>query len=98
MYFTDKSNEETLFKERIMKLFIFTIIAIYFFSPLVNAENFKLPELPETSLENINNEIEQISEKDRGPSNSTEEDQYSPPPEEVKIWEYERILDRHDKH
>ena len=48
---------------------------------------------------NVDNELDDIDDKVRQPSNTinNEGEDYSPE-DKVKTWDYQNIIDRHDKH
>lgn len=81
-------------------LLFLTILIISNFN--FNAEandQFDLPNLPTMEIDSINNEKEVLDEKIRKPSNSINQEnpEYTKPDEEVQQWDYQKIIDRHDK-
>ncbi len=63
-------------------------------------EQYTLPKLPTLDLNSINNEIGELEEKTRSPSNAegSEIDEYKEAEDSVKTWDYQNVIDRHDKH
>ena len=63
-------------------------------------EEYILPKLPSLDLNSIQNEIDELEEKTRSPSNAknVEIDEYKEAEESVKTWDYQNVIDRHDKH
>ena len=81
-----------------MKFLASFAILILMSSQITFAEEFAVPELPQVSYDEIENELVENEDKERSPSNSDEESVYQPAADKVQIWDYQKIIDRHDKH
>ena len=85
-----------------MKKLISIITVISFCSPWYAEQYNQIDkiDLPKIQYSETQNEIEELSEKPRSPSNTdnTTEDSYQAPPSEVQIWDYQRVIDRNDRH
>ena len=85
------------------KLFLFIqfiSLILLISNNLANAEQYELPELPPLEINQVENELEDMDEKKRAPSNSKNknESEYQEPSDKIKTWDYQNIIDRHDKH
>ena len=84
------------------KLFVTILLHSILSLPALKAEEttgFELPELPTTNLNKIDNELSEYEETPRSPSsNQSEENEYLEPEKETSTWDYQNIIDRHDKH
>lgn len=80
------------------KILLFTILSLTNLRA-EESSNFELPELPTTNLNKIDNELSEYEETPRSPSsNENEENEYLAPEKETSTWDYQNIIDRHDKH
>ena len=60
---------------------------------------FELPSLPTTNINKVENELDDQSLSPRSPSSNEEnESEYLEPEQETKSWDYQNVIDRHDKH
>ena len=63
------------------------------------SSDFELPSLPTTNINKIENELDDQSLSPRAPSSNEEnESEYLEPEQETKTWDYQNVIDRHDKH
>lgn len=81
-----------------MKYLAGLAILILASSQVAYSEEFAVPDLPQVSYDEIENELVDNEEKERSPSNSDEESSYQPAEDKVQMWDYQKVLDRHDKH
>jgi len=81
----------------LISISLFTLIFSY---NVTAQEEFTVPDLPKLNLDEIKNERDASEEKARGPSNSNSQSNldYEKPTKEVQGWDYQTIIDRHDKH
>ena len=60
---------------------------------------FELPSLPTTNINKVENELDDQSLSPRAPSSNDEnEDEYLESEQEVKSWDYQNVIDSHDRH
>ena len=86
--------------EKLFLIIIFTLFLNIRNACAQETETYDVPDLPSLDLSEVDNELNEFEQKSRGPSNSPENtiDQYKQPESAVKPWDYQNIIDRHDKH